>query len=112
MKLKRTHTCGQLRKEDAGKTAVLAGWVAARRDHGNLIFIDLRDRYGRTQVVFNPEVNPEVHKKAEALRDEFVVAVRGEVKLRPQGTANPELATGEVELFAQELEIFNTCATK
>ncbi len=111
MKWKRTQTCGELRKEDAGKIVVLSGWVAARRDHGNLIFIDLRDRYGRTQVVFNPEANPEVHKEAESLRDEFVVAVRGEVKLRPEGTANPNLPTGEVELFAQELEILNPSET-
>jgi len=111
MKLKRTHTCGELRKEDAGKKAVLAGWVAARRDHGSLIFIDLRDRYGRTQVVFNPEANPEAHKEAEDLRGEFVVAVRGEVKLRPEGTTNPSLSTGEVELFAEDLQILNTSET-
>lgn len=109
--LKRTHTCGELRAEHAGQVVVLNGWVDSRRDHGNLIFIDLRDRYGKTQVVFNPAENPELHKKAKDLRSEYVVAVRGLVRLRPEGTVNKELTTGQVELVAQELQILNASAT-
>ena len=73
----KTHTCGQLRKSDHGKTVTLAGWVNRRRDHGGLIFIDLRDRWGLTQVVFNPDVNEEAHKIASALRAEYVVKIKG-----------------------------------
>ena len=78
--MRRTHTCGQLRAEDVGRDVVLMGWVLRRRDHGGVIFVDLRDREGITQVVFNPELAPEAHAKAEAIRSEFVLGVRGRVR--------------------------------
>lgn len=107
---KRTHTCGELRAHHAGQQVVLMGWVARRRDHGGVIFIDLRDRYGFTQIVFNPE-NAAVHQKAKALRAEYVVAISGVVQRRPQGMENPALATGEIEVIAQDLEILNPSKT-
>ena len=97
--------CGALRPADSGKKAVLMGWVNRRRDLGNLIFIDIRDRSGVTQVVFNKERDPAVHKKAEALRNEYVVAVIGTAKQRVPDTVNKNIATGEVELIAEELRI-------
>ena len=97
--LQRTHTCGQLRKEDAGSEATLSGWVDTRRDHGGVIFIDLRDRYGKTQVVFNPEHNSETHQQASTLRSEYVIAVKGKVAERPEDMVNPNLDTGAIELF-------------
>ncbi len=103
----RTHTCGQLNAADAGKKVTLCGWVAKRRDHGKLIFIDLRDRYGYTQVVFIPKESGEAHKLASDLRNEFVVKLTGTVNKRPSGTINAKLPTGEVEILAQELEILN-----
>lgn len=103
----RTHTCGELNKTDVGKTAILCGWVKSRRDHGKIIFIDLRDRYGFTQVVFNPKVSESAYKIAQNLGNEFVVRVKGKVNLRPQGTENPKINTGEIELEAEELEILN-----
>jgi aspartyl-tRNA synthetase len=105
--LRRTHMCGALRASDAGKKAVLMGWVNRRRDHGNLLFIDLRDRSGITQVVFNAERDAAIHEKAEALRNEYVIAVTGTVKLRDANTVNPNMITGEVELVAEELRILN-----
>ena len=105
--LRRTHTCGALRPSDAGKKATLMGWVNKRRDLGSLIFVDLRDRTGVTQVVINAERDAAVHKKAEALRNEFVIAVTGTVKLRDASTVNKNIATGEVELVAEELRILN-----
>ena len=105
----RTITCGELDKSFIGKEEVLAGWVDTRRDHGNLIFVDLRDRWGITQIVFNPQTNPEMHKKAESLRSEFVIRVKGKVGGRPSGTVNAKIPTGEIELQAEELEILNTC---
>ena len=105
--LRRTHMCGALRASDAGKTAVLMGWVNRRRDHGNLLFIDLRDRTGVTQAVFNPERDAAVHEKAGLLRNEYVIAVTGTVKLRDANTINPNMPTGEVELVAEELRILN-----
>ena len=110
-RLKRTHTCGELRSEHVGREVTLAGWAHARRDHGGLLFVDLRDRYGITQVVFNPERCKDLFAEAEQLRSEFVVAVRGEVVRRPAGTENPRLATGEVELQAQELEVLSRAET-
>jgi len=104
----RTHTCGELNKKHLKKDVVLAGWVATRRDHGNLIFIDLRDREGLTQVVFNPEDSSDLHKQAEKLRDEYVVQVKGKVRSRPQGTVNKKIPTGEIEVLASELKILNT----
>lgn len=106
----RTHTCGELRAEHAASRATLCGWVHRRRDHGGLIFIDLRDRWGITQVVFNPDIAPDVHAQAEGLRNEYVVAVTGTVRQRPPGTENPKLPTGGVELAAQTLSIFSRAA--
>ncbi|MGB6478360.1 MAG: aspartate--tRNA ligase [Candidatus Sulfotelmatobacter sp.] len=99
--------CGAVRPSDAGKKATLMGWVNKRRDLGSLIFVDLRDRTGVTQVVINAERDAAVHKKAEALRNEFVIAVTGTVKLRDASTVNKNIATGEVELVAEELRILN-----
>jgi len=103
----RTHTCGELDKSHAGKEVVLCGWVHRRRDHGKLIFIDIRDRYGVTQVVFNPKHAAEAHGKATELRSEFVVRLKGLVNARPSNNVNPKIPTGEVEVLAQELEILN-----
>jgi aspartyl-tRNA synthetase len=106
--VKRTHTCGVLKKNDAGQTVTLVGWVHSRRDHGGLIFIDLRDRTGLTQVVFNPQgTGAELFKEAERLRSEFVVTVTGQVNLRPAGTENPKLPTGEIEVSATKFEVLN-----
>jgi aspartyl-tRNA synthetase len=99
--------CGALRASDAGKKATLMGWVNRRRDHGNLLFIDLRDRTGLTQVVFNTERDRAIHQKAETLRNEYVIAAVGTVKLRDANTINPNMPTGEVELVAEELRILN-----
>ena len=107
--LKRTHYCGALRVSDAGKPAVVLGWVARRRDLGNLLFLDVRDRTGIVQVVFNKETQPEAHAKAEQARSEFVVAAEGHVVQRQK--ANPELATGEVEMNATKLHILNNSKT-
>jgi len=107
--LKRTHYCGALRASDAGKPAIVLGWVARRRDLGNLLFLDVRDRTGIVQVVFNKETQPEAHAKAEQARSEFVVAVEGNVVQRQK--ANPELATGEVEMNATKLYILNNSKT-
>jgi aspartyl-tRNA synthetase len=99
--------CGTLRPSDAGKPAVLMGWVNRRRDHGSLLFIDLRDRTGVTQVVFNRELNAAAHAKADALRNEYVIAAIGKVKPRDANTINPNMPTGEVELVADEIRILN-----
>src|SRR3954449_2238245 len=99
--------CGMLRASDAGKKAVLMGWVNKRRDHGSLLFIDLRDRTGVTQVVFNADRNAAIHEKAGTLRNEYVIAVVGTVKLRDANTVNPNMPTGEVELVADDLRILN-----
>ena len=105
--MKRTHTCGEIRSGDIGKEVTLMGWISKRRDHGGVIFVDLRDRCGITQAVFNPQYEAEVHKKADALRPEFVIAARGEVRARPEGMANPKLETGVIEVFCHELRILN-----
>jgi aspartyl-tRNA synthetase len=107
--LKRSHMCGALRASDTGSNVVLMGWVNRRRDLGNLIFIDLRDRTGITQVVITADAGAELHKKAETLRSEYVVAVIGHVKLRDPGTVNKNIATGEIEVVADELRILNDC---
>src|SRR5215212_5249584 len=109
--LERTHTCGALRASDAGATVVLMGWVAVRRDFGPLTFVDLRDREGLTQVVFDAEDAPEAHARAKELRGEYVVAVRGEVVLREEAQRNPKLATGEVEVQAREVLVLNEART-
>src|SRR4029077_18348201 len=98
--LRRTHMCGEPRVSDAGAHAVLMGWVNRRRDLGSLIFIDLRDRTGVTQVVFDKEQNPALHEKAASLRNEYVISVTGTVKRRDASTVNPNIATGEVELVS------------
>jgi len=107
----RTHYCGDVRKSDAGKTVFLAGWVARRRDLGNLIFLDLRDHTGITQVVCTPELSAEAHDKAEEVRAEYVVGVEGEVVPRDAATVNPQLATGEVEVKAKTLLLLNEAKT-
>ncbi|MCG6892988.1 MAG: aspartate--tRNA ligase [Desulfobacteraceae bacterium] len=109
--MRRTHHCCELRAENVGEEVVLMDWIQRRRDHGGVIFVDLRDREGLTQVVFNPEVSPEVHEKAHVLRGEYVIGVRGKVERRLEGMANPKLATGDIEVFATELRIFNAAMT-
>jgi aspartyl-tRNA synthetase len=110
-KLKRTHTCGELRVSDEGKTVVLNGWVAARRNFGNLIFVDLRDRSGRTQVLFSPDRASNLVAAADQLKAEYVVAVKGIVRKRDADTVNPKVPTGEIEVDALELEILNEAKT-
>jgi len=109
--LRRTHSCNDLTSADIGKEVILMGWVLRRRDHGGVIFIDLRDRFGLTQIVFNPEVNPEVHEKAHQIRSEWVIAIRGKVAARLEGMANTKLDTGEIEVFIDELRILNVSDT-
>jgi aspartyl-tRNA synthetase len=110
-RLKRTHTCGELRKEHVGQTVTLAGWVDTWRDLGGLVFIDLRDRYGKTQVVFDPDRGRELHEAGSRLRKEFVIAARGKVSARPAESVNSKLATGATELLVEELELLNRCDT-
>ncbi len=105
--MKRTDYCGDLRRKDAGREVALLGWVQRRRDLGGLIFIEMRDRQGIVQLVFNPEINPGAHEKAQSLRSEFVIGVNGKVTLRPEGTLNPKLSTGEIEVVVGELKILN-----
>ncbi|PIP21298.1 MAG: aspartate--tRNA ligase [Candidatus Omnitrophica bacterium CG23_combo_of_CG06-09_8_20_14_all_40_11] len=126
----RTHTCGELNEKDIGKVVTLCGWVASRRDHGKLIFIDIRDRYGITQVVFTPletmkkqekdmmsltgfipKESADSYKQAQDLRNEFVIKVKGLVNRRPEGTLNPKLTTGAIEVTARQLEILNPSKT-
>src|SRR5258708_24903323 len=107
--LKRTHYCGELRAKDDGRDAIVMGWAERRRDLGSLLFLDVRDRAGIVQVVFNKETQPEAHAKAEQARSEFVVAVEGKVIRRQK--PNPELATGEVELVATKLHTLNNAKT-
>ncbi len=109
--LKRTHNCGQLRLDDAGAKVTLAGWVHSYRDHGNLVFIDLRDREGLTQIVFDPETQGDTHKVARAARCEWVIAIEGTVQPRSEGMANPKLATGEIEVAVERLDVLNTSKT-
>ena len=107
----KSHSCGELRKEHVGDKVTLAGWVDRRRDHGGLIFIDLRDREGVAQVAFNPEISKACHQVADKMRNEYVVRVSGEVALRPPGTENPKLPTGDVEVIARDTEILNPSRT-
>jgi len=109
--LRRYTTCGELRREHVGRTVTLKGWVHRRRDHGGLIFLDLRDRYGITQVVANPAHSPDAHATAERVRAEYVLAVTGQVVARPEGTVNPALPTGEIEVIADSIEILNPSKT-
>ena len=109
--MRSTHNCGELNAKHIGKEVVLMGWVQRRRDHGGVIFIDLRDREGITQVVFNPVKDQKMHEKAHAIRSEYVIGVRGVVDARPEGMVNPGLRTGEVEITVVELKILNTAQT-
>jgi aspartyl-tRNA synthetase len=109
--LLKTHYCGELKKELVGTRVTLAGWVDRRRDHGDLIFIDLRDRTGIAQVVFNPQISKQSHAIAEQVRGEFVLKVSGEVSLRPKGTENLKLPSGEIEIIVTEAEVLNTSKT-
>ncbi len=107
----RTDNCGDLRKENIGREVKLAGWVNRRRDHGGLIFIDLRDREGVVQTVFNPEISSEGLRTAEEMRNEYVVSISGEVAMRPEGTENPKLPTGDIEVIVKEAQILNPSRT-
>lgn len=110
MFLKRTHTCGELTELHQGKVVKLNGWVDNWRDHGGLIFIDLRDRYGKTQIVFTPE-NDQIYQIAKKLRSEYVIAVEGEVKLRPPEAVNPKISTGKIEVYVTQLQVLNESKT-
>jgi aspartyl-tRNA synthetase len=103
--------CGELRLSDQGKTVNLSGWVNRRRDHGGVTFIDLRDRSGFVQVVFNPDISPQAHEAAEPVRSEWVIQVSGVVRQRPEGMKNPNLPTGEVEIEVTELTVLNPAKT-
>ena len=107
----RTHTCGQLRAADVGAEVTLCGWVANRRDHGGLIFVDLRDRYGLTQCAMDPSISAEAHAMAEHFRGEWTLRVSGRVRPRPEGTVNPKMPTGEVEIEATALEVLSEAET-
>jgi len=109
--LLKSHNCGELRKNHAGQKVTLAGWVHRRRDHGGKVFIDLRDREGIVQVVFNPQVSQEAYEIAGSLRSEYVIQVTGEVAPRPEGTRNPKLATGDIEVVAKKAVILNPSKT-
>ncbi|MBW2618376.1 MAG: aspartate--tRNA ligase, partial [Deltaproteobacteria bacterium] len=104
---KRTHRLNELNLDHVGARVVLMGWVARRRDHGGIIFIDLRDREGITQVVFDPSHDAEAHALADMVRVEYVLAVEGKVRPRPEGMANPKLATGHVEVICDWIEVLN-----
>ena len=109
--LKRTDYCGTLTEDDIGRDVVLMGWVQRRRDHGGLVFIDLRDRTGLVQVVFNPEEDPTTHERSHAVRSEFVLAVKGRVRPRPEDMLNPKLTTGRIEVYINHLRVLNTAQT-
>ncbi len=112
MGFSRSYTnCGELRAKDAGRQVTMKGWVNRRRDHGGLIFLDVRDRYGLTQVVCNPETSPAAHKTAETVRSEFVIEVHGEVRPRPEGTENHDLPTGGIEVDCSDLMVLNAAKT-
>ncbi|HLL78140.1 MAG TPA: aspartate--tRNA ligase, partial [Ktedonobacteraceae bacterium] len=107
----RTHTCGELSTQNIGQTVTLAGWVNRRRDHGGLIFLDIRDRYGITQVICDPERSPEAHRAASEVRSEYVVRVTGTVVARLPGTENPKMSTGAIEVAADEISVLNPSRT-
>jgi len=109
--IKRTHSCGQLRIENAGAKVALSGWVKSYRDHGNLVFVDLRDRDGFTQLVFNPDDYPAGHELARSVRCEWVIAVHGAVRPRGEGLENPKIVTGQIEVLVESLEILNESKT-
>ena len=107
----KSHSCDELRSEHVTREVTLAGWVHRRRDHGGLIFIDLRDKEGITQVVFNPEVSKQAHAVASDFRSEYVIKVTGEVAHRPAGTENLRLPTGQIEVIAKDASLLNTSKT-
>lgn len=109
--MKRTHTCGELHRDHIGRKVTLSGWVDTVRDHKGVVFVDLRDRYGKTQIVFSPESGEEIRDLGRALRSEFVITITGEVEERPEGTANPKLPTGEIEVRVERCEILNRSVT-
>ena len=109
--LKRTHNCGQLRIDDVDKSVTVSGWVNSYRDHGSLVFVDLRDREGLVQLVFDPEMHPEAHKQARDVRCEWVIAASGSVRPRGEGLENPKLATGQIEISVDKLEVLNVAKT-
>ncbi len=111
MDLKRTHFCGDLREENLGQEVILTGWCQTRRDHGGVIFIDLRDYKGITQVVFKKEISESAHNLADTIRGEFVLAVRGKVENRIEGNVNPKLPTGQIEILVEQLDILNKSQT-
>lgn len=108
---RRSHSCGELVRADDGAEVCLMGWVQYRRDHGGLIFVDLRDRAGLTQVVFSPDIAPAAHENAHILRSEYVLAIKGKVRPRPEGMVNPNMVTGEIEVVAHEWKLLNTSKT-
>ncbi|MFH2077034.1 MAG: amino acid--tRNA ligase-related protein, partial [Pseudomonadota bacterium] len=108
---KRTHYCGDLNASHIGGEVVLMGWAHRRRDHGGVVFVDMRDREGLAQVVFNPEISASCHQEAQRIRSEYVLAVKGLVRRRPEGMENPDLRTGEIEVLADDLEILNEAKT-
>ena len=107
IKMLRTHTCGQLNEQDLDKEVSLCGWVDSRRDHGKIIFIDIRDRYGLTQIVFIKSVSKDAYQEAQGLKNEDVIKVRGKVSLRPKGTQNPKIPTGKIEVAVEELKFLS-----
>ena len=107
---KRTHDCGTLGTEHIGQSVTLMGWVARRRDHGGVIFLDLRDRCGITQVVFNPQRDAVAHARADRVRNEYVIAAQGVVEARPEGMVNPKLETGAIEVNCGALRLLNPSA--
>ena len=109
--MKRTHNCGAFRKEHVGQTVSVCGWIQRRRDHGGVIFIDLRDRSGFVQLVFDPAIAGDDFAVAERVRPEYVLSATGEVRLRPEGQENPNMATGEIEIYITEVEILNPSKT-
>ncbi len=111
MRLYRTHSCGELRSADIGKTVTLNGWAASCRDHGGVTFIDLYDRWGITQIVFDPEHSGEMHQAAHAVRSQYVLAVQGEVRRRPEGMENEAIETGEIDVYVTDFELLNVSAT-
>ena len=111
LSLLKSHNCGELREEHVGQRITVAGWVHRRRDHGGKVFIDLRDREGIVQVVFNPQVSQEAYEIAGSLRNEYVIQVSGEVASRPEGTENRKVATGDIEVIAREAVTLNASKT-
>jgi len=107
----KTNTCGELRSKDAGTEVTLAGWVNRRRVLGGINFVDLRDRFGMIQVVTDPTIYPEIHQALEEVRPEWVIQVKGIVRLRPEGLANPNMPTGEIEVLATSVKVLNQAKT-